>query len=123
MIGRKIRAAWSRVEGTVVAWEPLSAAMTDVKVQRADGSMIWVGSSDCKPIDNGGPLPTRENARETATAEALTNIKVILGDHVHGLWKNWEGCNFGKVFVGNALIDAAKKHGATDEQIAEILRG
>jgi hypothetical protein len=107
MIGRKVKSAWHRLDnGEVIAWEPLGHAMCDALVRQPDGSVCWYASSDLKPADDSGPLPSRAEAREKARVKAVASLNAILANHVRDFHKPWPGCEFGKAHFGNMIIGA-----------------
>lgn len=107
MIGRKVQSSWHNVRGTVVRWEPLSAALCDVLIQREDGRNIWLASTDCKPTDGRGPLPSRADARERARTQTLAQLNAIRAQFVEEFRTvPWPGTEFGKGHFGRALDGA-----------------
>lgn len=67
MIGRKVESKWDNFTGRVIKWDPLSAAMCDTVVEDGNGKQLALGSHMLKPVDGGGPLPTRAEAIKQAT--------------------------------------------------------
>lgn len=109
MIGRKVQSKWQRIQGVVIKWEPLGAALCDVLVQRDEGGPIWVASSELEPVDGLGPLPLREEARKQNNHCTLVYLRNIRGRLVNELKNPWPGAEFGKVILGNALNKAIKE--------------
>lgn len=108
MVGRRVR-HWSEGHGTVTRWEPLLAAMTDTLVRLDSGREMWFSSSELKPADGRGPLPSRKDAREKADAEGLTSLRRIRAQHVLEFDKPWPGAEHGKAIVGRAIDRAIKE--------------
>ena len=107
MIGRKVKDAWHGVEGTIVAWEPLSHAMNDVKVERADGSVVWLSTgTSLKPTDGKGPLMSRDAARKAAQEETVRSLEAIKKKHIDEWGRRWPGAEHGKAIVGMAINKA-----------------
>lgn len=77
MIGRRVKSHWAGVTGTVERWEPLSAGMTDIRVQEDKGGFVYISSNDVVPIDDKGPLPSRQDARKKAERSTRSSIKKI----------------------------------------------
>lgn len=110
MIGRRVQAFWGEV-GTVVRWEPLSAAMHDTLVRYDYGEECWYASHTLKPIDGQGPLPSRQEAQEKARQESLTSLRKIRQQLVDEIkdGKPWPGIEFGKGHLGQAIDSAIKE--------------
>lgn len=106
MIGRKVQSKWQRIQGVVIKWEPLGAALCDVLVQRDEGGPIWVASSELEPMDDLGPLPLREEARKQNNHCMLAYLRNIRGRLVNELKNPWPGNEFGKSIIGKALDNA-----------------
>ena len=105
MIGRRVRTFWGET-GVVVQWEPLLHSMTDALVDHDDGRLCWHSSHSLRPIDDGGPLPSREVACEAARQKGLEQLKRIREQHVAEMHKPWPGMEFGKAHVGQMLDGA-----------------
>lgn len=115
MIGRKVSSAWHKLTcGTVERWKPCRTSMCDVLVRHEDGATCWYASSDLKPADGLGPLPSRAVAREVARQKALASLRVIRAQHVRDFHKPWPGCEFGKAHFGQ-MLDGAIKTLKTEE--------
>lgn len=108
MIGRKVQSKWQRIQGVVIKWEPLGAALCDVLVQRDEGGPIWVASSELEPMDNLGPLPLREEVRKLNDDVTLYRLREIR-DGLAKEYAPWPGAEFGKVILGRALNEAIKE--------------
>lgn len=109
MIGREVESKWHRVRGTVERWEPLGAGLCDALVAEPSGRRVWVSSRDVKPVDGRGPLPSREDARARADAEALESLRKIRDQLIAECAPaapRWPGCDFGKVLLGRGVIAA-----------------
>lgn len=104
MIGRRVRTFWGQT-GVVEKWEPLGAAMSDALVRRDDGTACWYGSSDLRPVDDGGPLPVRSKVREKARLESLASLREIRAQLVTEIrsYVKWPGCEFGKALLGRSI--------------------
>ena len=89
--------------GTVLKWEPLSAAMTDALVQFQDGHQCWYGSHELQPGDSGGPLPSRAQAQAEATVRTLESLEAIREKLIADWGHPWPGAEFGKALVGKSL--------------------
>lgn len=81
MVGRKVRSDWHNVSGVVEKWEPLGAGMTDILVRKDDGSVVWMSSSDVKPTDGKGPLPSRK--------AAIKKNKAVMEKQITEIGKRW----------------------------------
>ena len=100
-------------DGVVTRWEPLGSGMTDTLVcHDDDGSECWYASHTLTPIDDDGPLPTREEAQDYAARTSLRQLTQIRAQHVEDFRKPWHGAEFGKALFGRALdraIENVKK--------------
>ena len=108
MIGRKVQSKWQRIQGGVIKWEPLGAALCDVLVQRDEGGPIWVASSELEPMDDLGLLPLREEVRKLNDDVTLYRLREIR-DSLAKEHEPWPGAEFGKVILGRALNKAIKE--------------
>lgn len=106
MIGRKVESAWYKMRGEVIKWEPLGVAMCDILVRHDDGSECWYASSSVESTDGLGPLPSRDDARRKADAEALDSLRAIKAKHIAEWNKPWPGAEHGKAIIGNAINGA-----------------
>jgi hypothetical protein len=108
MIGRRVKSLWhGLVDGEIIEWQPLGAAMTDVFVRdNATGKTSWYASYGLTPIDGKGPLPSRREAQERNRQETERSLEKIREQHIRDWDRPWPGMNFGKVHLGRA-IDAA----------------
>jgi hypothetical protein len=106
MIGRKVHTGYHGTIGTIVQWEPLGAAMTDILVEHEDGSRCWYGSGGCRPIDGKGALPSRQTAREVADRQALAQLQKSREDLIAEWQRPWPGAEFGKAIVGKSIDGA-----------------
>jgi hypothetical protein len=116
MVGRRAKSPWGE-QGEVIKWEPLGAAMCDVLLQQDDGKKVWHASTDLRPIDNLGPLPSRREACKFAEDRTLRQLRAIRAQHVKELrTTNWPGAEFGKALVGQAIDNAIEElEGNPDE--------
>ena len=109
MIGRKVKTFWGKT-GEVKDWKPLLHNMCDVLVKHdtepSPGYECWHASTDLRPIDDLGPLPSRKEAREAARVESIRTLKAIRAQHVRDFHEPWPGLEFGKAILGKS-IDAA----------------
>jgi hypothetical protein len=109
MIGRKAKSLWGET-GEVVKWEPLGSGMCDVLLQQDDGKQVWHASSDLRPIDGLGQLPSRKEAQEHAEKTALRQLRAIRAQHVKEFRTTpWPGAEFGKALVGQAIDNAIEE--------------
>lgn len=95
----------------VEKWEPLSHALCDALLRFEDGSLCWVGLSECRPAATGeSPLPDRRAAVEEAARRTRESLAAIFADHVraHLAGERWRGCDFARALVGNAVARALK---------------
>lgn len=107
MIGRRVKQAWSGlVAGTITRWEPLGPSMTDALVEADDGRRCWYASYSLVPIDDLGPLPSREEARERARIDAIESLHVIRAGLIAEWQKPWPGAEHGKAIIGKAIDGA-----------------
>jgi hypothetical protein len=110
MIGRKVRSLQMFNDpGVVIKWEPIGAHMCDAFVRHESGKEIWHGSTDLRPIDDLGPLPSRREAQSKNREETLGDLKVIRDNFIRDFNKPWPGCEHGKVTIGNALNEAIER--------------
>lgn len=109
VIGRKVKSSWHRMTGVVLEWNPLSAAMTDVRVREDGGRECWYSSSDLAPDDDAGPLPSRAVAREWARVRALDDLLVIRAQHISDFHKPWPGLEYGKTIMGQSIDGAIRE--------------
>lgn len=105
MIGRRVR-SWCGATGTVLRWEPLSAAMTDTLLREESGRECWYSSHQLRPIDDLGPLPSRDAAQREADASALASLEKCRADLVRDWHKRWYGLEHGKAIVGRSIVGA-----------------
>lgn len=111
MIGRKVKTVWGKIGavGEIIRWEPLGSGMCDTFVRWDDGSECWHGSTDLRPVDDLGPLPSRQEAIKAAKEETLRSLHEIKRQHIRDWVKPWPGCEHGKAIIGNAINGAIKK--------------
>ena len=81
-------------------------------VKFGDGSTVFTYPQDDKHPD----VPRRQTS-EQIKAQLLDSLR----GHVKDWYKPWPGCEFAKTIIGNAIIGAARDHGATDADIQAIL--
>lgn len=112
--GRKVLTWYDRKIGTVLEWEPLSAAGCDVLLELEDGSKLWHDSASLRPADGGGPLPSRREAIEYERAVAKRQLLKIRADLAKEIQehKPWPGMEFGKAHVGMMIDGALEQLGA-----------
>lgn len=107
--------------GVVVKWEPLSSGMCDAFVIFKDGSECWFSSTELRPADDLGPLPSRADARAAAEAETIRSLRAIRAQHVADFNKPWPGLEHGKALFGQmldgAIGDLEKKFDSTDVEV------
>jgi hypothetical protein len=113
MINRRVKTAWGEI-GTVQAWEPLTAGMCDALLRFDDGRTCWFYSGNLTPIDDCGPLPSREEEQARAKREAVRSLKAIRAKLVAEWNKPWPGAEFGKALVGQAIDGALADLGDPD---------
>lgn len=115
MVGRRVRAPYHKIEGVVLRWEPLGAALCDVLVRDDAGRECWIGSGDARPADDRGPLPTRAAAIRAAAERAERDLTQIRADLVTEIRTGaaWPGAEHGKAILGRAV----------DGALAEVRRG
>lgn len=107
MIGRRVTSARHHLEGEIVQWEPFGASACDVLVRSADGHLCWYASYGLVPIDDRGPLPSRQEAIAQRRAEMHAQLTAIRAQHVATLYRTrWPGAEFGKVLLGQSLDGA-----------------
>lgn len=109
MIGRRVKSVWGET-GTVIKWEPLSYGMCDTLIRQDNGKEIWFSSTDLRPIDNLGLLPSRSTKREVERHRAIASLKSIKEKFINEDWnKPWPGCEFAKAIIGNTINNAIKE--------------
>lgn len=114
MIGRRVLAtrpglgASSREEGEVISWDPFTAGMCDIVVRFPDGYECAYGSSDPKPVDGKGPLPSKVDLCRLNDVLTLAQLQGIRAQHVEDTrqHKPWPGAEHGKTIIGQALDGA-----------------
>lgn len=102
MVGRRVQTFWNKTPGEVIQWEPLAHG-GDVLIRDEGGKECWHSSHTLQPIDGLGPLPSRNDFRRKTRQESIETLKAL---KAQGFTKRWAGCEFAKVFVGNAIIRA-----------------
>jgi hypothetical protein len=110
MVGRRVKPAFGEY-GTVTAWEPLGSGMTDTRVEQDDGKVCWWSSSDLRPVDGKGSLPTRQEAIDKAKREARSSLVAIRSQLVADWNKPWPGAEHGKAIIGKAIDGALEELG------------
>lgn len=81
-IGRRVESRYHGIVGTVAEWFPAGPAMI-VRVQRDDGSSVWVASRDLVPLDGKGPLPKRADGLCTNCGDTLPTSHGCEGPEGH----------------------------------------
>lgn len=128
MLGRRVRVPYAGA-AEVVRWEPLGSGLCDTLVRLADGTELWVGSGDLRPLDGRGPLPARAEVQRLADVEALAQLRAIRGQLVRkdpqgryrlagDFARPWPGAEHGKGLVGQALDGAIAEVAARVEGVA-----
>lgn len=69
------------------------------------------------PQDVHHPDVPHRATSEEIKAQLLDALRV----HVKDFRKPWPGCEFAKTIIGNAIIGAAREHGATDREISDAM--
>lgn len=106
-IGRRITDAWNRETGRITDWSPLANGLCDVRIQRDDGSEVWLSMQACKPVDGKGPLPRRMEAVRLARAETFDSLERIRAKFIEETrTSKWPGAEWGKTLVAKALDGA-----------------
>lgn len=72
----------SRV-ATVLSYEPLSTAMSDLLIKFSDdGAITWCSSHECRYLD-GTKLPRRQDAIDQANKDHIDRLRKTLEDHIY----------------------------------------
>lgn len=109
MIGRRVKSDWYRMAGVVIRWDPLGASMCDILVREDSGRECWYASHSVEPADGLGALPSRVEARRTADAVALTQLRAIRAQHVRDFHVPWPGLEHGKALLGQSIDGAIRE--------------
>lgn len=105
MIGRKVT-GWQCSSGEIIRWTPLSASLCDVLILLENGTECWFSSDSLKPVDDKGPLLSRNEFRRTTDKITLKQLQQIRDDLIRDFNKPWPGMEFGKAHMGIALNQA-----------------
>ena len=113
VIGRRVTSHWHNETGTVREWAPFGVGLCDAKIQRDDGSIVWVDLKSFLPIDQKGPLPTRADVCRARDAETLASLERIRAAAlVEVKTTKWPGFDWAKVPMMKSIdgaIDETKR--------------
>jgi hypothetical protein len=119
VINRRILARGQK--GTIIQWEPLSMQMCDCLIRFEDGSECWYASHELRPDPSddlaGTPLLDRAAARLDNDCRMKAQLEVIKVQHRKEMGKPWEGAEFAKAIIGNAI------QGAIDDVSERLSKG
>lgn len=113
MLGRRVKPVLSP-EGVVIRWEVNAPFDTcDTLVQYDDGRLCWHGCGTLQPVDGLGPLPDKLEAQKAIAAHDVAVLREVLDKFLTDEFgpdaRKWHGCEHGKAFVGNAIVNAIKE--------------
>lgn len=98
----------------IIRWEWSSTfGRWGALVRFKDGTQVFT-----YPKDHSYVPPHVETPKERK--ESL--LKILHNFMMEDFKKNWEGAEWGKVLIGNAIIDVARDAGATDDEIRQLLK-